>query len=101
MTLGSYLILVAYLMTLIAAYVWVWRHGRKILPELILAVGIVVFVGIIYYTFHPFPAPPFNVIVFTAAGCLVTGIGVAALPGVRHRLARSELLGAARGPSDG
>ncbi|MGH9129679.1 MAG: amino acid permease [Acidimicrobiales bacterium] len=95
-TLGSYLILAAYLMTLVAAAVWVWRHGRKVIPLVILGVGIVVFLGIIYYTFHPFPAAPFNAIVFTAAGCVVAGIAFAALPGVRRRLARSELLGAAR-----
>lgn len=101
-TLGSYLILAAYLMTLIAAGVWVWRHGRhKVVPEALLTVGIAVFAGIIYYTFQPFPSPPFNVIVYTAIGCLLAGVGIAVAPGVRRRLRHSELLGAAQGPVAG
>jgi amino acid transporter len=30
---GAYLIIVAYLLTVVAAIVWVWRHGRRMLPS--------------------------------------------------------------------
>lgn len=52
-TLGSYLILAAYLMTLVAATVWVWRHRRRAVPLIVLGTGIVVFVGILYSPFTP------------------------------------------------
>jgi len=35
-TYGAYLILIAYLLTVIAAAVWVWRHGRRPIPLLAL-----------------------------------------------------------------
>ncbi len=95
---GAYLIIVAYLMTVVAALVWVLRRDRRPLPVAILAVGVAVLGYVLYDTFHPFPAAPFDWIVAAAAGSALTGVAVSLLPGVRRRLAGSALLSAASRP---
>ncbi len=94
-TYGAYLILFAYLLTVIAAAAWVWRHGRRPIPLLALTVGVIILCYVLYDTFNPFPAPPFDGDVWAAAGSALLGIAVSLLPGVRDRIGRSELLRAA------
>ncbi len=93
---GAYLIIAAYLLTVIAAIAWVWRRDRRPVPLVVLAVGVGVLGYVLYDTFVPFPAAPFGWIAATAAGSVVVGIAVTVVPGVRRRLASSPLLRATR-----
>lgn len=89
---GAYLIIVAYLLTVVAAVVWVWRHGRSIVPLGVLAVGAGVLGYVLYDTFVPFPPAPFNYVVPAAGASAVLGVAIAVIPQVRRRLAHSALL---------
>ncbi|HUZ68259.1 MAG TPA: amino acid permease, partial [Candidatus Saccharimonadales bacterium] len=95
---GAYLIIVAYLLTVIAAVAWVWRHGRRAIPLVVLSVGVVVLGYVLYDTFYPFPAAPFDWVVSVAAASAVLGVVIARIPRVRRRLLGSELLLATRRP---
>jgi amino acid transporter len=94
-TYGAYLIIFAYLLTVIAAAAWVWRHGRQVIPLLALSVGVIVLGYVLYDTFNPFPAAPFTDDVWAALGSAVLGIVLALTPAVHRRIADSELLRAA------
>lgn len=98
--LGAYLIIVAYLLTVVAAIAWVWRRDRRPLPLVVLTAGVGVLGYVLYDTFVPFPPAPFNWIIATAAASVALGIGFTVIPTIRRRLARSPLLRAARRPSD-
>jgi amino acid transporter len=95
---GAYLIVVAYLLTVIAAIAWVWNHGRRALPLTVLGIGAGVLGYVLYDTFHPFPPAPFNWVVLAAGIATAIGAGLALLPRVRLRLADSTLLRATRRP---
>jgi amino acid transporter len=95
---GAYLIIVAYLLTVIAAIAWVWNHGRRVVPLSVLGIGAGVLGYVLYDTFHPFPPAPFNWVVLAAGIATAVGVGVALLPQVRLRLANSTLLRATRRP---
>ncbi|HVB19169.1 MAG TPA: APC family permease [Acidimicrobiales bacterium] len=96
---GAYLIIVAYLLTVIAAVAWVWRHGRRSAPLIALSVGVAVLGYVLYDTFHPFPAAPFDWVVSAAAGSALLGVLVAFIPSVRARLVGSTLLRVTRQPA--
>lgn len=96
-TYGAYLILVAYLLTVIAAAMWVWRHGRRPMQLLPLGVGVLVLCYVLYDTFNPFPSAPFSWVVWAALASALLGGALAVLPAVHRRLATSELLHAASG----
>lgn len=98
-TYGSYLILVTYLLTVIAAAVWVWRHGRRPLPLLTLMLGVVVLGYVLYDTFNPFPARPFNGDVWAGLATFLLGVALTLVPVVRRRLAHSRLLRATAAPA--
>ncbi len=91
---GAYLILGVYLLTVIAALVLVWRHGRRPIPLLILSLGIAVLLYVLRDTFIPLPGGPFRFIALAAAGSTILGIIVALIPAMYRRLAASALLGA-------
>lgn len=93
---GAYLIIVAYLLTVIAAVVWVWRHGRRTVPLVVLSIGVVVLGYVLYDTFYPFPAAPFDWVVSVAAASAVLGVVIARVPRVHRRLLASDLLRATR-----
>jgi amino acid transporter len=93
---GAYLIIVAYLLTVLAAIAWVWRHGRRTVPTAVLSVGAGVLVYVLYDTFDPFPSAPFDWVVLAAGLATATGAVLAVVPRFRARLAGSALLGAAR-----
>lgn len=95
---GAYLIIVAYLMTVIAAWVWVWRRERRPQRLGVLTLGAAVLGYVLYDTFVPFPPAPFNWVVLSAALSIVVGIVVALLPMVRERISRSDLLQATHRP---
>jgi amino acid transporter len=93
---GAYLIIVAYLLTVIAAMAWVWRNGRRIVPVTVLTIGVGVLAYVLYDTFNPFPPAPFNWVVLAAGVSAALGVVIAVVPRVRRRLADSELLRATR-----
>lgn len=99
--LGAYLIIVAYLLTVIAAIAWLWRRDRRPIPIAVLAVGVAVLGYVLYDTFVPFPEAPFDWIIAAAAGSVTLGVAVAVRPGMRRRLAGSALLRATRRPQHG
>jgi amino acid transporter len=96
---GAYLIIVAYFLTVVAALVWAARHVRRVLPLVVLGVGVLVLALVLYDTFHPFPPAPFSWIVVSAAVSVVAGVVLGRLPRTRERLARSPLLSAVRRPT--
>jgi amino acid transporter len=89
---GAYLILVAYLMTVIAALAWTWRTGRRPLPLAILTAGAIVLGYVLYRTFTPFPASPFGWAVLAAAASAAAGAAILLIPGLLARMHRSRLL---------
>ena len=93
---GAYLIIVAYLLTVIAAMAWVWRTRRRPLPLVILTLGVGALGYVLYDTFIPFPAAPFSYVVIAAGLSVMGGIVLWMIPQVRRRLAESELLRATR-----
>ena len=93
---GAYLIIVAYLLTVVAAIAWVWRRQRRLVPLVVLGIGVGVLGYVLYDTFVPFPPAPFAWIVVAAAGSAALGMAIAALPAARRRLAVSPLLRATR-----
>jgi amino acid transporter len=96
---GAYLIIVAYLLTVIAAIAWVWRHGRRVVPLAILTIGEGVLGYVLYDTFVPFPPAPFNWVVMAAGLSALLGVALAVIPQVRQRIRQSELLRATNRPA--
>jgi amino acid transporter len=96
---GAYLIIVAYLLTVVAALVWVWRREHRAGRLAVLTVGAGVLGYVVYDTFVPWPPAPFDRIVVAAALTAVLGVAVAFLPPVRRRLGDSPLLRATRRPT--
>ncbi len=94
---GAYLILGVYLLTVIAAMVLVWRHGRRPVPLLVLGLGVATLVYVLRDTFIPLPAGPFGVVALAAMGSTILGIGFALIPTVHRRLGASKLLRAVGG----
>lgn len=84
--------LVVYLMTVVAALVWTARTDRRPIPLAPLGIGAVVIAGVIYRTLSPFPAAPFDRIVYVALASIAVGCAALAAPELRRRLGRSELL---------
>jgi amino acid transporter len=89
---GAYLILAAYLMTIVAALAWTWRTRRRPLPLAVLTAGAGVLGYVLYRTFAPFPAGPFGWAVFAAAASVLAGAVILLTPGVLSRMRRSRLL---------
>jgi hypothetical protein len=89
---GAYLILGAYLMTVIAALAWTWHTGRRPLPLGILAAGTIVLGYVAYRTFAPFPAAPFNWILVSAGASVGAGAAILLIPGALNRMRGSDLL---------
>jgi amino acid transporter len=93
---GAYLIIVAYLLTVIAAVAWVLRTSRRPVPLAVLGVGVVVLGYVLYDTFKSFPPAPFNWVVLAAGAGVLGGLGFVLIPPVRARQAHSPVLRATR-----
>jgi amino acid transporter len=89
---GAYLILAAYLMTVIAALAWTWRTRRRPLPVAILTAGAIILGYVVYRTFAPFPAAPFGWVVLAAAASAAAGAAILLTPGLLSLMRRSPLL---------
>jgi amino acid transporter len=94
---GAYLVLGVYLLTVLAALVLVWRHGRRPIPLLILGLGATVLLYVLRDTFIPLPSGPFRVVALAAAGSTMLGIAFSLIPEVHRRLGDSDLLRAVGG----
>ena len=68
------------------------------LPLGVLTVGADVFGFVLYGTFVPFPAAPFNMVVFAAGASAMIGVAVAVIPRGHRRLAHSDLIRATHRP---
>ena len=89
---GAYLIIAAYLMTVVAALAWTWRTRRRPLPLTILAAGAVILGYVVYRTFAPFPPAPFSWVAVGAIVSTTAGTAILLIPGVLARMRRSNLL---------
>lgn len=93
-TYGADVIIVAYLLTLVAAVVWTVRH-RPVRPVrlVVLVVGVVLVGYVIKTTVWPLPAGAARLYLYAAAATLLAGllIVVALARFARHRLAAADL----------
>jgi amino acid transporter len=96
LTYGADLIIAVYLLTVIAALVMVWRAGRRIVPLVILAVGVLVLGYVLKDTFDPLPTGALGVAALAALVSLIVGVVVSLIPAVHRRLRDSPLLRATR-----
>lgn len=88
-TYGADLIIIAYLLTSIAAFVWSIQHRRSPLRLLLLATGVAVIGHVLKGTVYPLPAFPFNWCIYGAAATITLGcVLIASLPGP-YRVGRS------------
>jgi hypothetical protein len=89
---GAYLLLAAYLLTVIAALAWTWRTRCRPVPLAVLATGVAVLGYVLHRTFVPFPAAPFSWVVLAGAASAAAGAAILLVPGLLARLRRSQLL---------
>ncbi len=89
---GAYLIIVAYLMTVIAALKFVNSKHFSLIKSAILIAGILILGFVLYDTFHPFPAAPYSWDVWAAILSIVVGIVLVLKKSVRTKLKGSVLL---------
>ena len=94
---GAYLIVLVYLMTVIAAFVWAWRTDRRPVPLGILAIGVGALGYILDKTFIPLPTAPFDLVLLAAVASVVLGAATLVAPGPRGRLRQSALLAVTMG----
>jgi len=95
-TYGADLIIVAYLLTSIAALVWSIRRGTRNPGRVVGLVAAIVVMGyIIKGTVIPIPESPFDLCMYAAGITIVVGLVCLMLPRLRATLARSTLFTAA------
>jgi hypothetical protein len=71
------------------------------LPLGVLTVGAGLLGYVLYDTFVPFPAAPFNLVVLAAGASAMIGVALAVIPRVHRRLAHSDLIRATHRPELG
>jgi hypothetical protein len=90
---GSYLIIVAYILVVVAAIVFTIRQHMSSVKTVILLTGLGVLAYIVKETFAPVPAAPYNWDALAAGITLLVGIVLPiACPPVRHGIKNSVLL---------
>lgn len=73
-TTGADLIIVAYLLTIVAAFIFTMKHGRQPFRLLLLAVGAVVMGVVIFLSVHPLPTgAPLAYLIASAIALLIGG----------------------------
>lgn len=87
---GAYLILVAYLMTVIAAFVWVARTSARVWSLGALTVGGVLLLTVFVKTFWPLPRYPFDIVALAAVASIVVGAAVYATPSFRCGISSAD-----------
>jgi hypothetical protein len=98
-TYGADLIIIAYLLTAIAALVWSIRRGRA---SAVRVVGLVAAISVMAYiikgTVYPVPVAPFDLCIDAAGITIAAGVALLLLPRLRANLSRSPLFAIA--PAD-
>jgi amino acid transporter len=98
-TYGADLIIIAYLLTSVAALAWSIRRGQAGVVRVAgLLAAIVVMAYIIKGTVSPIPAPPFDLCIYAAGITIAAGMTLLLIPRLRANLSRSTLFAAA--PAD-
>lgn len=98
-TYGADLIIIAYLLTAIAALVWSIRRGHTGAVRVVgLVAAIAVMAYIIKGTVYPVPAAPFDLCIYAAGLTISGGVALLLIPRLRADLSRSSLLAIA--PAD-
>ena len=96
-TYGADLIIIAYLVTAVAALAWSIRRGKATVVRVAgLLAAIVVMAYIIKGTVYPIPAAPFDLCISAAGITIAIGIALLLIPRLRANLSRSTLFAAAR-----
>lgn len=84
--------ILVYLLVVIAALVFCWKHDHKLRHFAILGTGVVVMGYIVKDTVYPIPPAPLNYAMYAALGTFALGIIVLLVfPGMRGRLKTSEI----------
>jgi amino acid transporter len=96
-TYGADLIIIAYLLTSVAALVWSIR-GRRATPVRVvgLLAAIAVMAYIIKGTVYPVPEAPFDLCIYAAGITIAVGLAFLLLPPLRANLSRSPLFAGAQ-----
>jgi amino acid transporter len=96
-TYGADLIIIAYLLTSVAALVWSIR-GRRATPVRVvgLLAAIAVMAYIIKGTVYPVPEAPFDLCIYGAGITIAVGLAFLLLPRLRANLSRSPLFAGAQ-----
>jgi amino acid transporter len=95
-TYGADLIIIAYLLTSIAALVWSIRSGHAFGLRVVgLVAAIAVMAYIIKGTVYPVPAAPFDLCIYAAGITIACGVALLMVPRLRANLSRSPLLATA------
>jgi amino acid transporter len=89
---GAYLILAAYLMTVVGAVVWTVRTRGGLIPTSILVIGVLVVSYVSYKTFTPFPTYPFDYVLLGAGLSVVVGVAMLLVPSFKVAISSSKLL---------
>lgn len=91
-TYGADLIIIAYLLTSMAALVWSIRRGRASAVRVVgLLAAIAVMAYIIKGTVYPIPKAPFDRCIYAAGITIVAGVALLLVPKLRASLSRSPL----------
>jgi len=91
-TYGADLIIIAYLLTSIAALVWSIRQRRASPVRVVgLLAAIAVMAYVIKGTVYPIPEAPFDLCIYAAALTIVVGLALLLVPRLRANLSRSPL----------
>jgi amino acid transporter len=89
---GGDIEILVYLLVIIAALIFCWKHVRKLHHFIVLGIGAVVMGYIVKDTVYPIPPSPLNYAMYAAFGTFALGIVLLAVfPGMRRRLKASEI----------
>jgi len=84
--------ILVYLLVVVAAVVFCWKHLRKPQHFIVLGIGVVVMGYIVKDTVYPIPPAPLNYSMSAAFGTFALGILLLlAFPGMRRRMKASEI----------
>jgi amino acid transporter len=89
---GADIEILVYLLVVIAALVFCWKHERKLQHFIVLIIGVVVMGYIVKDTVYPIPPAPLNYAMYAAFATFALGIAILLVfPGMRSRLSASKL----------
>lgn len=95
---GAYLLIAAYLLTVVAGWALAWREGRRPLPLLVLTAGVALLGYLLYRSFRPLPAGALGWVAAAAVTTVALAVVGSLLPGLRRALHGSPLLAVTTAP---